>query len=324
MESDMRVLFLASGGIAIPSLRWLANSRHDIVAVATQPDRPRGRGRRPTPTPVKVHAVELGLEPIQAENVNDPSVANRLLSSPPDVAVTMAFSQKIGQAFIEAIPGGCLNVHPSLLPKYRGAAPVNWAIIRGETKTGVSVFRLVDRIDAGPILSVRETLIKPCETAGELSARLGGVACDALSAALEEFGPDGPPPGRPQDDSQAVPAPKLAKDTGQIRLQQPAEQTVRWINGLFPWPGVQVMYVPRTGHKPTAVRLARASLPDDRPHPPTVPPGTILEDGSVTCVDGAIRILEIQPAGSRLMSWQDFTNGRHVQPGDRFEPVPGA
>ncbi|MBN1341118.1 MAG: methionyl-tRNA formyltransferase [Phycisphaerae bacterium] len=320
----MRILYLASGAIAVPSLRWLRNSPHDVVAVVTQPDRPAGRGRRNMPTPVKVHALDAGLELIQTDNVNDPAMLDRLRDYKPDLGIVASFSQKIGNSLLDAVPGGYLNIHPSLLPKYRGAAPVNWAIIRGETKTGVTIIRLVERMDAGPMLSVRETMIKPSETADELYQRLAGIACDALGAALARFDPAAPPLGTPQDDSQASLAPKLSKETGNIDFHRPASELVCWINGLYPWPAVQWMYVPAAGAKPSVVRIGRAALPEhlesDGPkHHET--PGTILEDDSVAAVDGAFRILEIQPAGSRVMTWKDFVNGRHVRPGDRFELV---
>lgn len=316
----MRVLFLGSGDIAVPTLRWLANSPHEVVAVVSQPDRPGGRGRKPIPTPVKLRALQDRLPLIQVDDINAPHVVGKLLSFRADAAITMSFGAFIGPALLDGFPGGCLNIHPSLLPKYRGAAPVNWAIIRGETKTGVTVFRMVERMDAGPILSVRETTIKPCETAGELQARMGGIACDALDGALDGFDPSSPPPGRPQDDAQATFAPKLTKRTGQIDLDKPASELAAWVNGLFPWPAVQLRYISTEGGRALDVRLARAAAVEGR-SPTAEPPGTVLEDGSIACRRGAIRILEIQPAGKRSMSWQDFVNGRHVKPGDRFEPV---
>jgi len=316
----MHILFFASGQIAIPSFRWLMNSPHSVVAVVTQPDRPAGRRRRLAPTPVRQYALETDVEVIQAEDVNDPNVVAGLLDRRADLGVSMSFGQKIGRELLDGIPGGCLNIHPSLLPKCRGAAPVNWTIIRRETGTGVTVSRLTDRIDAGPVLTTRETAIKPNETAWELEARLAGIACDALDGALARIGPEGLPPGQPQDDALATPAPKLTKEMGRIHLNQPAADVVTWVNGLYDWPAVQVAYVSRDGQR-TQVRLARASLNEERGGAPGQPPGTILDDGSIACSDGAIRILEIQPAGGRIMLWQDFVNGRRVRAGDRFESL---
>ncbi len=319
----MRTLFVASGQLAVPPLRWMVNSPHEVVAVVTQPDRRAGRGRRTVPTPVKVRALLEGLPLIQPEDVNDPTIVDQLLSYAADLVVIASFGQMIGPALLEGVPGGWLNIHPSLLPKCRGAAPVNWTIIRGEPATGVTVYRLVEDMDAGPILSVRETMIKPSETAGELYGRLAGIGCDALSAALDGYDHAAPPPGLPQDHDQATFAPKLTKAMGRISLQQPASDVVGWVNGLFPWPGAQLVYVPADGRKATQVRPARAALAEDRP-PAGESIGTILGDGSVVCADGAIRLLEIQPAGGQVMSWRDFVNGRRVRPGDRLESVDGS
>lgn len=317
----MRVLYIGSGEIAIPPLRWLANSHHEIVAVVMHPDRNSGRGRKTVPTPVKSQALDDGLDLIEAQDINTPSIAEHILGLQVDLAITMSFGTKIGPALLDGFPGGCLNIHPSLLPKYRGAAPVNWAIIRGETNTGVCVFRMVEQMDAGPILSVRETTIKPRETADELSARVAGIGCDALDGALEGFDPKSPPTGRPQDDSLATFAPKLTKQTGRIDLDKPADQIANLVNGLYSWPAVQLVYVPAKGGNRLNVRLARAVVAEDRPSSPSEPPGTVLENGSIACRGGAIDILEIQPAGKRAMTWRDFVNGRHVTPGDCFEPV---
>ncbi len=319
-EIEMRIIYFASGQIAIPSFRWLMNSPHRVVAVVTQPDRPAGRKRRLAPTPVRQFALETDVEVIQAEDVNDPDVVAGLLGRRADLGVSMSFGQKIRPELLDGMPGGCLNIHPSLLPKCRGAAPVNWTIIRREQRTGVTVFRLTDRMDGGPVLTTRETAIKPNETAWELEARLAGIACDALDGALAQIGPDGPPPGQPQDDALATTAPKLTKEMGRIHLDQPAADLVAWVNGLYDWPAVQVAYVSRDGQR-TQVRLARASLSEERGGAPGQSPGAILDDGSIACLDGAIRILEIQPAGGRIMLWQDFVNGRRVQAGDRFESL---
>ena len=307
--------------MAIPSLRRLLHSPHRPVVVVTQPDRPSGRGRRTVPSPVKELALSAGIEVLQPERINDPAVVTKLLAYEADLCVTLSFGQFIGPVLLNGIRWGGINVHPSLLPKYRGAAPVNWAVLRGELKTGVTVFKLTRRMDAGPILVVRETLIKPDETAGELQDRLAAIAPDALMAALEMYGPTEAPAGHPQDDAQATLAPKLTKEMGWLDLNRPAHEVAAWVNGLYPWPGVQLAYVSQRDGRRIEVRLARATRVVDRRDSCGAAPGTILEDGAVACADGAIRILEIQPAGGRVMSWQDFVNGRRVQPRDRFEPL---
>lgn len=319
----MRVIVLASGSIAVPTLRWLLGSSHDILALVTQPDRPAGRGRRTTTSALMSCARSAGLECIQVEDVNEHNVVDRLLGFRADLGITISFGQMIGSSLLDGIPFGCINIHPSLLPKYRGAAPVNWAVIRGEVKTGVTVFRLVRRMDAGPILTRRETIIKPDETAGELQERLARIAPDALGAALSMFESGSVPSGEPQDESQATYAPKLTKQTGYGVLNYPAAEVIRWVNGLFPWPAVHLQYVPRDGRKQVQVRLCRATALSDSSDLPVGATGKILEGGAVACSGGAFRILELQPAGGRIMSWQDFVNGRRVEIGDRFEPLQG-
>ncbi len=314
----MRVLFLATGSVAIPSFRWLLSSNHEVVAVVTQPDRPSGRGRQIAPSQVKQMALYAGVELIQPEKVNDPRVVEKLLSLHPDVAITASFGQLIGQTLLDGLPGRWINIHPSLLPKYRGAAPVNWAIIRREAKTGVTIFALNRRMDAGSILVVRETMIKPAETSGELQERLARVAPDALKAALELFVSGQTPPGQPQDDALSTPAPKLTKDMGDISLSLSAGEIAAWVNGLYPWPGVHWLYTSADGQRRVEIRAVRAIDSPERIGATGVSCGTILDDGSIACGDGAFDLLELQPAGGRIMTWQDFVNGRRVKPGDQF------
>ena len=164
------------------------------------------------------------------------------------------------------------------------------------------------------------TLAALFAAAGASSPAAAQVACDALSAAFETFGPDGPPPGTPQDDALATEAPKLSRKMGRIRLDQSARLVVGWVNGLCPWPGVQLVYAPADDRPSVPVRLIWAKGADHLGGP-QIPPGTILDDGSIACAEGAIRVLEIQPAGKRAMTWQDFVNGRRVRPGDHFESV---
>ena len=162
----MRLIFLASGAFARPTLRWLAESDHDVPLVITQPARGSGRGRKLTRTPIRAMADDLGLETLEAEDVNSPETVARLRTVDAQLGVVIAFGQKLGPEVLGALPNGCVNLHASLLPKYRGAAPINWAIINGEERSGCSVFRIVERMDAGPILTPRRTYIQPEDTAG--------------------------------------------------------------------------------------------------------------------------------------------------------------
>ncbi len=311
----MRMLFFGSGSFAVPTLRNLQQN-HDIAAVITQPDRPSGRGRKLTPTPVKERALELGLEVITVEQVNDESMVRRLLDFGTDVGVVLAFGQKIGPPIRDGIPGGCINAHASLLPKYRGAAPFQWTILNGEEKAGVTVFKLVQRMDAGPILTTRWTSPKPEETADELHDRLAGIAVDAITGALELYSADPNPPGEPQDDSAATQAPKLKKEDGFIDFARPAAELAHFVCGMWDWPGARCRFSSSDGTRNEDVVLARARLAEGRAE--AIPPGQLDSRLLLATGDGMLELLEIKPAGGKLMTWPDFANGRHVKAGDRF------
>lgn len=314
----MRILFFGSGHFGIPTLRNLLQN-HDIALVVTQPDRPKGRGLKSAPTPVRTRARELGLDVMAVENVNAPDVVAQLIELRADLGVVIAFGQKIGPALLSGNTGGCINAHASLLPRYRGAAPVHWAIIRGEDKTGVTVFKLVERMDAGPVLTSRWTYIKPEETADELHDRLAGIAVDAVRAALELYALNPNPPGEPQDDAAATAAPRLTKQDGEIHFDRPARELALQICGMWSWPGARCRFVKAGGDKSEEVILCRARVAESPPL--QLPPGQCDPLMHVATADGALEILQIKPAGGQLMSWPDFVNGRRVRAGDRFESL---
>lgn len=318
----MRLVLLASGAFACPTLRWLHESGHDLALVLTQPARGSGRGRKTTRTPVHAKADELGIETLPVENVNDPAIVSRVQSLGLRVGVVIAFGQKLRPQFLSAAPGGFINLHASLLPLYRGAAPINWAIINGEQRTGCTVFRIVERMDAGPILITRSTAIKPEETAGELHDRLAGVGVDAVQAALALFEGDAVPQGEPQDHAQATSAPKLSKSDGLIHFDRPAAQVARHICGMTPWPGARSRYQSADGRwENVSITRARAV---EAPVLGTGAvsfhsPGTIDGRLHVATADGGfVEILEIKPSSGRDMTWPEYVNGRHVAEGDVF------
>jgi len=312
----MRIVFLASGAFAQPTLRWLAQSQHEVALVVTQPAKGSGRGRHETRTPVGAMADELGLETLEAESVNAPDVIARLRSLEARVGLVIAFGQKLGPELLDLMPGGCINLHASLLPKYRGAAPINWAVARGEEKTGCTVFRITNRMDAGPILVTRWTDIKPEETAGELHDRLAGIGVDAMKAAIELFDAKTIPAGAPQNESGTSIAPKLTKADGLVNFDQPASKVAHHICGMTPWPGASAKFVSDAGRWEKVIFLrARRALD---PYAPSDLPGTIDARRYVAASDGWVEILEIKPSSGRPMTWQDYVNGRHVTPGDHF------
>lgn len=310
----MRIVFVGSGAFALPTLQWLAQSEHEVPLVVTQPARPSGRGRKTTPTAVRALADELGLDSLEVKDVNDADLLARIRSLDARLGLVVAFGQKIGPELLGATPGGFINLHASLLPKYRGAAPINWAVVNGEERTGCTVFRVTERMDAGPILTSRWTAIKPEETAGELHDRLAGIGVDAVQAALELFAGGALPDGAPQSEEEATRAPKLKKSDGFVRFDRPAVAVVNQIAGMTPWPGAAARYESSEGRW-EKVNITRARRAED-PLTQTIPPGTIDERRHVAVLDGFIEILEIQPSSGRIMTWGDYVNGRHVTPGD--------
>ena len=312
----MRIVFVGSGAFAIPTVRWLAQSEHEVALVVTQPARGAGRGRRTARTPVAAVAEELKLDVLEADDVNAPDMVAKFRSLEARLGLVVAFGQKLGRELFTSMPGGFINLHASLLPKYRGAAPINWAIVRGEERTGCTVFRINERMDAGPILVTRWTYIKPEETAGELHDRLAGVGVDAVEAALALCAGASIPEGTPQNDAEATRAPKLRKPDGVVRFDQSARSLAGHICGMTPWPGATAKFEARDGRW-ESVQLVRARPAGD-PAIPTVTPGTIDARRFVAADDGFVELLEIKPSSGRIMSWQDYVNGRHIAEGDRF------
>lgn len=310
----MRVVFFGAGEFAVPSLRWVGNSPHEVVLVVTQPDRPAGRGKKLLPTPVAIQAAQDGLNVVRCDDVNTPEFVERLRGLKPDIGVVIDFGQKLQTEVRGVFPSECINLHGSLLPKFRGAAPAAYAILAGEQKTGVTVFRLVDRMDAGPILVQRETAIGPYETREELNGRLAAIGCDALDAVFKLYAADPLPPGRPQNESQATRAPKLSKADGLLRFEESAEMIARRCRALWPWPGARCRYV---GTEGAAVEVTIVSA-TAAPVRVDVPPGTVTPILTVATGAGTLEIHSLQPAGKRPMGWQDFVNGRRVQAGCRF------
>ncbi len=315
----MRVVFIGAGAFGVETLDALIHAGIEIPLVITQPDRKSGRGRRLTPAPINIAATERNLHVLTAPDINSPEMIEQAAACAADVGVVIDFGQKVRLTFRDVFRGGCVNLHASLLPCFRGAAPYQWALIRGATDTGVTVFRLVDRMDAGNILTRIETPIGKTETAGELHNRLAKLGPRAVLDALKLFEGGNTPDGQPQDDRKATTAPKLEKADGLLVFAAPADAIVRRILGLWPWPGGRCRYVAADGSRDETVTLARARVVQTRPTP--APSGTLGPNLQVAAPDGAFEILEIKPQSGRLMPWPAFVNGRHVRPGDRLLSV---
>jgi len=312
----MNVVFLGSGEFGIDSLNTLASSRHALKLVVTQPPKPAGRGARLHRTPVASWARDHSVPCLESHTINAQDLIRKIADCKPDLLLVIAFGQKIGPDLINVPPKGAINVHASLLPKYRGAAPVNWAIVNGETKTGISIITLADKMDAGKILAQAETDIGPDENAGQLHDRLARMAPSLLTDTLKRIDA-GTAVHTEQDDSKATLAPRLKKADGLLNFNQPAESLRRRILGFWPWPGASATYRSAKTGKSVHVTIAMAELITTA-NPAGLSPGTLDPNLNVICAQNALEITEIKPQGSRLMNFRDFANGRHTRPGDVF------
>ena len=317
----MKIVYLGSGEFGIECLNALAESSHKLKFIVTQPPHPAGRGRKPRPTPVALWADAHSVPFIETEDVNVPDNIKKIADYEQDLIVTVAFGQKIGNQLINLPPKGAINVHASLLPKYRGAAPINWAIINGETETGISIITLAEKMDAGQILAREKTQILTNETAGELHDRLAKIAAPLLLKTVDQIA-DGTITYIEQDHSKATIAPKLKKSDGFLDFNEPAEILARKIRGFWPWPGAIAFYISKkTASRCTSglrVTIALAEVVENL-NTGELPIGTLDENLNIICGQDSLKIIKIKPDGSRLMDFADFINGQHTCPGDIFE-----
>ena len=314
----MNIIYLGSGEFGIDCLNALAESKHNLQFIITQPPHPAGRGRKPKPTPVAQWAGKNSINFIETDNANTPENIEKISGFKPDVIVVAAFGQKIGNELINLPPKGAINVHASLLPKYRGAAPINWAIINGETETGISIITLAEKMDAGQILAQEKTQIQPNETAGELHDRLAKIAAPLLIKTLDQIA-DGTANYTEQDHSKATLAPKLKKSDGFLDFSESANVLAGKIRGFWPWPGASATYVSKETAKHIRTTIAMAEVVESR-NPEELQHGTLDENLNIVCGQNCLKVVRIKPNGSRLMDFADFVNGQHTRPGDTFTP----
>jgi len=310
----MKIVYLGSGEFGIESLNSLLRSQNSLELVVTQPPHRAGRGRKSRPTAVARWAAEHSVAFIEPENVNLPEVTEQISSFKADLVVVAAFGQRIGNEIIAMPPKGIINAHASLVPKYRGAAPVNWAIINGDSETGVSIITVVEKIDAGDILAQVRTEIDEDETAGQLHDRLGILAGALLLEIIDSIA-GGTATYTKQDDSQATLAPKLKKFDGFLDFSDSAENLRNRIRGLWPWPGASAVYTSKKMGKQQHVTIAMAQV-IERDNPSNLAVGTLDENLDVICGENALRITRIKPAGSSVMDFKSFVNGRQSSSGD--------
>jgi methionyl-tRNA formyltransferase len=307
----MRIVFMGTPHAAVPTLRQCIADGHEVVAVWTQPDRPSGRGHRVSFSPVKEFAVAHGLRVYQPARIKNDEAIDLFASHHADVAVVVAYGRILPEKFLQAPRRGCINVHFSLLPLYRGAAPANWAIVNGETKTGVTTMFLEPSLDTGPILLQRKTMIGATETAPELLERLSVIGAELLGETLSQLDHITP---RPQRDRDATFAPILKKEDGLIDWSRSAIEIDRCVRGFQPWPNAHTSFNAR-GLTIWKAQSA-SSLSEAAPGEVIVAHG---DDLIVRCGLGtALRLLEVQPEARKRIAVRDFINGMHVKVGDRF------
>ena len=306
----MRIVFFGSPEAALPSFTRLLSAGHEVVLAVTQPDRPSGRGKKLASSPVKEFAAERGIPVVQPEKIRrDPPAFEAIRSAAADIHVVVAFGQIIPSPIIDLPPWKSINVHFSILPRYRGAAPVSWAILRGETRTGVTIFRLNERMDEGDVLATAETDICPGETAGELETRLADLGAELLAGTLEGIASI---PLIPQEHSPATLAPKLAKEQGRIDWTASGTEVERRVRAFTPRPGAFTFREGRRLILRRGYALGTSASP---------PPGSVLSASAagidVACGDGAIyRITELQPESRRAMDAAAYAAGGRLTPGE--------
>jgi methionyl-tRNA formyltransferase len=325
----MRVVMMGTGTFAEPTFAALLSSPHPVVGLVTQPDRPIGHERATTRQGhrgMKEIAQQHGIPVLQPESINTPEGVAALRELKPDLLVVAAYGQILSNDVLGAAIQGGINVHASLLPKYRGAAPVAWAIYHGETRTGVTIIRMSVHLDAGDILLQEEVDIGPDETAGELETRLATLGARLALRAMDQIA-SGTAQGTKQDKSQVTKAPKLKKEHGLIDWTRTAEQIACHVRAMQPWPTAYT-FLHRQGKAPVRVivrRTGNVAVSPSGPHHP--PPGSIYPPGPdggllvATGGNGVLPIVDLQPAGKRPMSAAEFLRGHPVQPGDRFGPA---
>jgi len=310
----LRLTFFGTSGFACPALETLAAAGHDLVAVVTQPRRPSGRGRKLQPGPVELTARHLELPLLLPEDPNDPGFADRLRALEPELGVLASYGRILRRGLLSVPARGFINIHPSLLPRYRGAAPVQRALMAGETETGVTVIRMATKVDAGDLLARRPVDVGPDETAGELLERLARLGAELVRGVIPGLAAGDLDPV-PQDDALATPAPRLVETDRRLDWNLPAGELHNRIRGMAPTPGAVAGF---RGRRLLVLRSQRTEG-HSRAKPGTLlldEPGLVVETGS-----GPLAITELRPQGGRTQSGAAFRNGQRPKPGENLESI---
>lgn len=293
---------------AVPSLRALVEAGHDLCGVFTQPDRPKNRGMRLQPTPVKEYAMSKEIPVYQPATLKDGTALAQIKALAPELIVVAAYGRILPKELLDCPPLGCVNVHSSLLPKYRGAAPINWAVIHGETETGVTIMHMAPELDAGDIILQQSTPIGPDETAAQLHDRLACIGGELIAKAVSML-EDGTAPRHPQDPSKATYAPMLSRELSPIDWTKSAKEIHDQVRGLIPWPATTTQVIGGRTVKIFSTAVAGRTV--------SAAPGTILAAGGegidIACGGGTVlRVLELQAEGKRRMTAAEYLRGNPV------------
>lgn len=308
-----RIIFMGTPEFACPTLQTLIDRKENIIATFTQPDRPKGRGQKMQPPPVKELALAHNIPVFQPNRVRTPEVIEQIRQLKPDLIVVVAFGQILPKDLLEIPPAGCVNVHASLLPKYRGAAPLNWCIVNGEQETGVTTMLMDVGLDTGPMLLKTSLPIGPDEGIQSLHDRMSVVGAELLAKTIDGLKQGSITP-QEQDDSQSSYAPLLKKEHGLVDWQRTATEIHNQVRGLSIWPGVV------TQLDGTQIKLHRTTVADGSGQP-----GTVINSGKdgieVACGQGSLIIKELQSSGSKRMDAASFLAGRPIAVGTVFNQV---
>jgi methionyl-tRNA formyltransferase len=308
----LRTVFMGTPRFAVPSLAVLAESV-DVTLVLCNPDRPAGRGRSVGSLPVKEDAVRRGIPVFQPEKARHPDAVGRIAAEAPDLIVVVAYGHILPKSILDIPRLGCINVHASLLPKYRGAAPINWAVSRGETVTGITIMRMDEGMDTGPTLHVREMPIGGEDTAETMYSKLSVLGAEALREALRKLR-EGTLDETPQDAALATYAPMLKKEHGRIDWSRPAGEVRNLVRGMTPWPSAFALHAGRTLKVLSSDVAGESGAAGER--------GEVValgRDGiAVACGEGVLRLQVVQPEGGKTMDAWAYAQGRRVATGERL------
>jgi methionyl-tRNA formyltransferase len=314
----MRIVYFAWDEFGVPTLMKLVNSDHELLGVVSMPSK-RIRSGSPRINPVEAEAEKFGLPVYDYEIIDSSEIAGKMRRLRADLGMVGVLGEELPDPLRHVFSAGCIGIHPSLLPKYRGPSPISWSILNRERKTGVTVYRITDRPYTGPVLVQRETMIRPGEIWTELHFRLARIACDAIDAALKTLEMDPHYAGAIQDESEASWAPDLEEKDGYLHFDEAAEGIALRCRAMWPRPGTLCKYVRENGEV-EHVHIVRAFAERGVSQ---FSPGTITTEFKLATGEGLLQIQEVKPVKDSIKSWQEFIQERHVSPGERFESIPG-